>query len=1107
MPNPVGRISGPLLRSNLQRTDDLAFETDLLYINHSGSRIGVKTDSPTRPLQVNGTLNSNNIIATNSAVFGDMTFNSTGISALSGVISITSAGTIEAPNLRVGDIFFDGNVLGTYTTDSDLQLEANGTGSVMFNSSVEVTGNIHATGDITADGNIVIGTGDEDNLSFGADLASDILPNVSATPLTAAVITSGSCPETWAVPRTLSVIGTLNGKNRYNYFNEYLEWTGTFWKYWNTTVGPAAYYRSDDVTTFPWQATTWTAVGGLGTPVPIFSQQSSTGFNIGGSPSKRWANYEGKQGDVANNILVDDNVSLAGITVNLGIENKFYVSVNGVDTNPGDHPNFAFATLSTALSAAQTAGGNNLIMIMPGEYTETFPLTIPANTTVKGSGIRTVSIMPDTSSQSQDAFRLNNNTTVSDLTIRNFYSPGYAFRFANNINVTTKSPYIQNVTVITAGSVTSGSDPRGFDAGDAGKGALVDGSVVNAASNQASMLFNAVTFITPGVDAVTMTNGVRVEFIDSFTYFANRSLYATNGSLGFASIGNSVYGFDSIVAFYGQNGIVLTGAGSKTVTVNVSNVGVVTVVSVDTGAESGYYTSTGGTTWVFTAGKFGAEVRVIASASVYGNYGAVADGDQTLMYLINHNMAYIGSGKDVTNDRSLVVQAQETVELNSGRIYYQSQDQSGNFRVGDVFEVNFDTGFVDLVPGSFDFTGSSLTVGLPGSQTYIDAERITLPNLTVSGNTIKSDINQMDIASASGTINFLTNTDISNNLTVSGNFTVGGSLTNLGNQVTDTIDFEMEFISDIIPSVDNVYNLGSHSKNWDNVYTREFVVGDITITDNYIAATPSNTDLVIQANGTGRVVVDNLRFKTLVDSVSGNINIANSTRTSNFTGKAIQLPTGNAAQRPNVNADLRYNSVTGQFEGYNGAALILGGVKDLDQDTRIELNSDQFYFYANGVNTGRIDTAGNLIVNRFHSQSQFALDNNTVTVGSATPGTVAGMTANGTGVVQFDTSNYVFNNGTIRNTVTNSDILFQMTGVQKEQKVEFRANNKAVRVPFGNTLQRNPGVVGEIYYNTQAQKLQVYSGSAWNDAAGATLVTVTTEVAQDLDVIYNLILA
>jgi len=1044
MPNPVGRISGPLLRSNLTRTEDLAFETDLLYINHSGNRIGINTDSPTRTLQVNGlTRVSGTINATDTATFGNMLFANSSISAQIGPISITAGSSIATPQLRVGDVFFNDNVLGTYTTNSDLQLEANGNGSVMFNSSVEVTGNIHATGNITADGNIVIGTGDEDNLSFGADLASDILPNVSATPLTAAVITSGSCPEAWAVPRTLSVIGTLNGKNRYNYFDEYLEWTGTFWKYWNTTVGSAAYYRSYDVTTFPWQATTWTAVGGLGTPVPIFSQQSSTGFNIGDSPSKRWANYEGKQGDVANNILVDDNVSLGGVTVNLGIENKFYVSVNGIDTNPGDHPNFAFATLSTALSAAQTAGGNNLIMIMPGEYTETFPLTIPANTTVKGSGIRTVSIMPDSSSQSQNAFLLNNNTTVSDLTIRNFYSPGYAFKFANNINVTTKSPYIQNVTVITAGSVTSGSDPRGFDAGDAGKGALVDGSVVNAASNQASMLFNAVTFITPGVDAVTMTNGVRVEFIDSFTYFANRSLYATNGSLGFANLGV----------------------------------------------------------------KFGAEVRVIASASVYGNYGAVADGNQTLMYMINHNMAYMGSGKDVTNDRSLAVQSQETVELNAGTIYYQSQDQSGNFRVGDTFVVDFDTGFVNLAPGSFAFSGSSLTVGTPGSQTFIDADKITLPNFTISGNTVKSDINEMNITAADNNINFLTNTSITSNLQVLGNVSIDGTLISLGNQISDTLDFEMEFISDIIPNTDSAYNLGSNLKNWDNVYTREFVVGDITISDNYIVANQSNIDLVIQANGTGRVLMDNLRFKTLVDSVSGNINIANTTHSSTFTGNAVQLPSGSIAQRPSTLADLRFNNISNQFEGYNTAPVLLGGVRDLDGGTRIDVTGDEFLYYANNVYMGKISTTGNLIVNRFHSQSQFALDNNTVTVGSTTAGTVAALTANGTGAVQFDTSNYVFNNGSIRNTITNSDILFQMTGVLQEQYVHFSANAKGVRVPYGSTVARNPGVIGELYWNTTAGLLQVYDGTAWNAAAGISGSIVPQSQVEEINTIYNLILA
>jgi hypothetical protein len=493
---------------------------------------------------------------------------------------------------------------------------------------------------------------------------------------------------------------------------------------------------------------------------------------------------------------------------------------------------------------------------------------------------------------------------------------------------------------------------------------------------------------------------------------------------------------------------------------------------------------------------------------VYGNIGAEADGDETLMYLINHNMAYVGAGKDVTNDRSLAVQSQETVELNSGRIYYQSQDHDGNFRVGDTFSVDFSTGFItlnNLIPVAF--TGSSLTVGVPGAQTFIDGERIILPNFTVSGNTIKSDINQVDIASASGIINFLTNTNISVNLDVTGDLTVGGSLINLGDQITDTIDFEEEFTSDIIPATDNVYNLGSVLKNWDNVYTRQFEVGDITITDNVIAANQSNLDLVIQANGTGRVVVDNLRFKTLVDSTSGNINIANSSRTTNFTGQAIQLPTGNAAQRPTVTADLRYNTVSGQFEGYNTDVVLLGGVKDLDGDTRIELNSDQFYFYANGVNTGRIDTAGNLIVNRFHSQSQFALDNNTVTVGSATPGTVAALTANGTGVVQFDTSNYVFNNGSIRNTVTNSDIQFQMTGVQIEQYVHFSANAKGVRLPYGTTAERNPGVIGELYWNTTQQLLQVYDGTAWGNASGVSGTIVPLSQVEEINVIYQLILA
>ena len=54
------------------------------------------------------------------------------------------------------------------------------------------------------------------------------------------------------------------------------------------------------------------------------------------------------------------------------------------------------------------------------------------------------------------------------------------------------------------------------------------------------------------------------------------------------------------------------------------------------------------------------------------------------MYLIQHNFAYIGAGKDVTNDSSLNIAANETIEIAAGKIYYQSLDNKGNFKVGDA---------------------------------------------------------------------------------------------------------------------------------------------------------------------------------------------------------------------------------------------------------------------------------------------------------------------------------------------------------------------------------------------------------------------------------------
>ena len=83
-----------------------------------------------------------------------------------------------------------------------------------------------------------------------------------------------------------------------------------------------------------------------------------------------------------------------------------------------------------------------------------------------------------------------------------------------------QSDTVKSYTLGTSYRVSQDNDPRGFDSGNAGKGALVVGLSVTTTSEEASMLFHSATFITPGVDALTMTNGVRVEWLNCFTYFA-----------------------------------------------------------------------------------------------------------------------------------------------------------------------------------------------------------------------------------------------------------------------------------------------------------------------------------------------------------------------------------------------------------------------------------------------------------------------------------------------------------------------------------------------------------------------------------------------------------
>ena len=77
------------------------------------------------------------------------------------------------------------------------------------------------------------------------------------------------------------------------------------------------------------------------------------------------------------------------------------------------------------------------------------------------------------------------------------------------------------------------------------------------------------------------------------------------------------------------------------------------------------------------------------------------------MYPIQHNMAYIGTGGNKENDKTLRIEANETVELNSGKIYFPTQTAQGKFKVGDNFFADFETGTTSIDANTVAFDALS----------------------------------------------------------------------------------------------------------------------------------------------------------------------------------------------------------------------------------------------------------------------------------------------------------------------------------------------------------------------------------------------------------------
>ena len=337
-------------------------------------------------------------------------------------------------------------------------------------------------------------------------------------------------------------------------------------------------------------------------------------------------------------------------------------------------------------------------------------------------------------------------------------------------------------------------------------------------------------------------------------------------------------------------------------------------------------------------------------------------------------------------------------------------------------------------------------------------------------------------------------------LTLTGNLTLGGSLVTIGNEASDTVDFNTPFDQDIYPSATNTYDLGTTTKRWKKSYLNELEIDSFTFNENYIQVNNTNEDLELRANSTGNIVFDDVTAKnnvlgTYTDNLqfnpNVNLDITSTTR--------LQLPVGTTLQRKDNIADLRYNTDIGIFEGYNGGNVSFPGVYDTDRDTYFDLSNNEFRF----VTGGQTNTLLNGLIletNRLDSDNSLSINGNEIT--SATPNADIQFLSNGLGAIGQE--DLVFKNNTITNTL-NTAFTFGLADIYSYLKFD---QTMGLVVPYGNDAARpSTPEVGTTRFNTEQSKLflETWNGTQWVLAAGGG-ESVTQEYAENINFLWSVVL-
>jgi len=221
----------------------------------------------------------------------------------------------------------------------------------------------------------------------------------------------------------------------------------------------------------------------------------------------------------------------------------YYVSTDGVDA--ADRGTSLNSPWRTVRYACQNITGPATIFIKTGYYEEILPISLPAGVALVGDELRGTTISPAPGYETSNMFYVRNACGIRNMTLTglsgslgplNQYltrrptagayvslDPGSGTN-DSSVWITSRSPYIQNVTTFGYGCV----------------GMKVDGNLHDGGNR--SIVANDFTQVLSDGIGAWVTNQGRSELVSVFSYYGHIGYLAENGGKIRATNGNSSYG-------------------------------------------------------------------------------------------------------------------------------------------------------------------------------------------------------------------------------------------------------------------------------------------------------------------------------------------------------------------------------------------------------------------------------------------------------------------------------------------------------------------------------------------------------------------------------------